>query len=326
MIPIRRRLVGSILGLLAAFATGGRAALAQARSVRIGFLGPRQKSVLTPAVLTRLGELGFVEGKNLMVEYRSADGVAERFPSLARELIELKCDLIFAVGAEPAARALRDATTAIPVLLLANDYDPVAAGIVSNLRRPGRNITGVYVPEAAMAVKRLELMREITPNAKRVLVLADRFTASSLASFRKAADQMHVEIIAETFGAIPYDFESAFARSRTAGIEAAILLASPVFFDQQKRIAELALKHRHATAGFGGMADAGLLISYSANNNKAFSRAGDIAVSVLRGAKPGDIPVEQSTEYELAINLKTARALGITIPQSFAVRADRVIE
>jgi putative ABC transport system substrate-binding protein len=323
MHKVRRR---QFLFAAGALLAAPQIALAQARTARIGFLGPRQKSVLTPAVLKRLGELGFVEGKNLIVENRSADGVVERFPSLARELIQLKCDLILAVGTEYAARALRDAKTTIPVVILANDYDPVAAEIVSNLRRPGGNVTGVYVPEAGMAVKRLELMREIVPKAKRFLVLADRFSKNSLESVRKAADKMHVEINAETFTTVPYDFESAFARGRAAGIEVVIVLSSPVFLDHRKTIAELALKHRQASAGFSLMAEAGLLLSYSAKFEKAFSRAGDIAASILGGAKPGDIPVEQATEFELAINMKTARTLGIAFPQSIAVRADLVIE
>jgi putative ABC transport system substrate-binding protein len=129
---------------------------------------------MIPAVLKRLGELGYVEGKDLTIEYRSADGVSERYPSLACELIQLKCDLIFAVGAEHPARALLDAKTTIPVAILAHDYEPVAAGIVANLRRPGANITGIYVPEPAMAAKRLELLHEIVPRVKRFLVLADR--------------------------------------------------------------------------------------------------------------------------------------------------------
>lgn len=303
-----------------------RIASAQTRTVRIGFLGPRQKSVLTPAVLKRLGELGFVEGKNMIVENRSADGVAERFPALARELIQLKCDLIFAVGAEHPARALLDAKTAIPVVILANDYDPVTAGIVSSLRRPGGNFTGIYVPEPTMAAKRLELIREIVPKVKRFLVLADRFSKHSLEILRKAADQMRLEIVPETFETVPYAFESAFARSRAAGIDAVIVLPSPVFHDNRRRIAELALNHRYASVSNGANAEAGLLLGYSANTDKAFARAGDIAARILGGAKPGDIPVEQSTEFELTINLKTARALGIAIPQSIAVRANRVIE
>jgi len=326
MNPIRRRLVGSTLALLTLAPSAPRIASAQARQVRIGVLGPRQRSVLFPAALKRLGELGYVEGTNLIVEYRSADGVVERFPSLARELIGLKCDLVFAVGAEHPARAFLDATAAVPVVILANDYEPVAAGIVANFRRPGGNITGVYVPEPAIAAKRLELLRDIVPKAKRFLVLTDRFSEFPLESVRKAADQMRLEIVVETFATVPYDFRSAFARGRAAGIEAVTVLQSPVFFDDRKKIVELAMEQRLASSSFGQMADAGFLLGYSANTEKAFARAGDIAASILKGAKPGDIPVEQSTEFVLTVNLKTAKALGISVPGSIMLRADRVIE
>jgi putative ABC transport system substrate-binding protein len=300
--------------------------LAQARPVRIGVLAPRQRSLLFPAVLKRLGELGYVEGKNLVLEYRSADGVIERFPSLARELIQAKCDLIFAAGAEHPARALLEAKASVPVVILAHDYDPVRAGIVSNLRRPGGNVTGMVNPEAAIAAKRLELMREIMPKAKRFLVLADPFSRDQLEAVRRAAEQLRFEIVIETFAAPPYDFESAFAKGRAAGIEAVNVLTSPVFTDQRKRISELLVMHRVPAVSFTfGIEEAGFLIGYGVNAN-AYARAGDIAANILKGAKPGDIAVEQVTEFELVINLKTAKALGISIPQSIAVRADRAIE
>ena len=217
MIPIRRRLVGSALGLLAVIASAPRLALGQARPVRIGVLAPRQPSVYFPDVLTRLGELGYIEGKNLVVDYRSADGVAERFPSLARDLIRAKTELIFALGPVHSARALLEAKVDVPVVILAADYDPVKAGIVSNLRRPGGNVTGIFILQPTLIAKRLEILREFVPKVKRFLVLSDPFTKEQLEAVRQAADQLRVEIIAESFAALPYDFESAFARGRTAG-------------------------------------------------------------------------------------------------------------
>ena len=171
MIPIRRRLVGSTLGLLAVIATVPRIALAQAQSVRIGYLVARQNSLFFAPILKRLEELGFAEGRNLVVDYRSADGVAERFPSLARDLIRAKCDLIVAVGPVQTARAVLEAKAQVPLVIVGVDYDPVKAGVVSSLRRPGGNVTGLTLALPGLSAKRLELLREPVPKAKRFLVL-----------------------------------------------------------------------------------------------------------------------------------------------------------
>lgn len=321
----RRQFLGSALLTVSAIAAG--TSLAQARTVRIGVLAPRQRLNTLPAALKRLGELGFVEGKNLILEYRSAEGDAVRFPALARELIQAKCDLIFAVGTEHAARALLDAKTSIPVVILAVDYDPVKEGIVSNLRRPGANVTGVYISQPTLAAKRLELLFEIVPKAKRFLVLADAFSKDQLESVREAAKKLRVEIVAETFAAPPYDLAAAFAKGRAAGIEAVAVLGSPVFADRRSGIVELAMKHRLPLVGSNWrFTEAGFLLSYGPNPDTAYIRAGDIAASILKGAKPGDIPVEQPTVFELSVNRKTAKALGISIPPSILLRADRVIE
>jgi ABC-type uncharacterized transport system substrate-binding protein len=321
----RRDSVFALLALGAAAVPG--VGLAQARTVRIGVLAPLQRSILVPAAFARLAELGYVEGKNVSVEYRSADGAVDRFPSLARELIQARCDLIFAVGAEGAARALLDAKAGTPIVILALDYDPVRAGIISNLRRPGGNITGMVNPEAAIASKRLELMREIMPRTKRFLVLADPFSADQLEAVQRSAERLRVQIVSEMFAALPYDFEAAFAKGRAAGIEAVNVLTSPVFIGQRKRISELLTKYRRPAVSFTPMVEeAGFLIGYGIKFTTAYARAGDIAASILKGAQPGEIAVEQVTQFELVINLRTAKALGIPIPQSIAVRADRAVE
>jgi putative ABC transport system substrate-binding protein len=318
----------TVLALLTLGATAApRIALAQARPVRIGVLAARLPSFYLPAVLKRLGELGYVEGKTIIVEYRSAQGVAGRFPPLARELIQAKCDLIFALGPEEAARAVIEAKADVPIVILAVDYDPVKAGIVSNLARPGGNVTGMFLSQPTLAAKRLQLMREMVPKAKRFLVLADPFTKEQVEAVRQAAEQLRVEIVVETFAALPYDLESAFVKGRAAGVDAVIPAASPVFADQRTSIAGLAMKHRLPSAGPSTQfAEAGFLFSYGVKPDKAFARAGDIAASILKGAKPGDIGVEQTNEFEFVVNLTTAKTLGIAIPPSIAVRADRAIE
>ena len=237
-----------------------RGVMAQKRSVRIGALGPRQNSIILPPVLKRLAELGYIEGKNLVLDIRSADGVLERFPVLARELIEAKCDLILALGAEPAARALVDAKSRIPVVLIAADYDPVKAGLVSSLRRPGGMVTGLAGVTIELAAKRIEIMREIVPRANRYLVLADNFTKGQLDATVEAARTLRVEIVTETFGAPPYDLDAAFARGRAAQANALIVLSSPEFLNQRTRIFELAMKHRlPAASGARSYGDQGIL-------------------------------------------------------------------
>ena len=321
----RRRFL--ILALLAPNSGIALAAVEQVRHVRIGILGPRRNSSYFPAVLKRLGELGYVQGKNLIVDYRSADGVVERFPALARELVLEKNDLLFAIGPEQSARALIDAKAGSPIILLAIDYDPVKAGLVSSLRRPGGNVTGMMLLTPQLMGKRLELLREILPSAQRFLVFTDAYTLEQLESLRAAADKLHVRLLVEAFGSLPYDFESAFRRGVAAGAEALVILQSPVHTEARVRIFELAMKHRLPSfAPHALHSEAGHLLSYGDNPGTAFSRAGDIAVSILKGMKAGDIPVEQPTTFDLAVNLKTAKALGITIPQTIMVRATRVIQ
>ena len=327
MIPTRRRLVGAAFALLALAPSASRIALSQARLVRIGFLGPLPISLYFPSVLKRLAELGYVEGKNLVVDYRSADGVVERFPTLARDLIRAKCDLIVAAGSDHPARALVEAKTDVPVVILAVDYDPVKAGIVSNLRRPGGNFTGMFLPQSTLATKRLQLLREVMPNAKRFLVLADSFSIEQLDAVRRAAEQLRVAIVIETFEAPPYALDSAFAKGHAAGTEAVVVLSSPVLYRLRSKISELAIKRRlPSISGQVLDAEADFLIGYGVPPDKAFIRAGDIAASILKGAKPGDIPVEQPTVFDFGVNLKTAKALGISIPPSIMLRANRVIE
>ncbi len=315
--------------VLAMFALGAAPStlLAQKRTVRVGALGPRKNSVLLPRALKRLAELGYVEGRNLELVLRSADGVPERFPALARELIEAKCDLIFALGAEAAARALLDAKSPIPVVLIATDYDPLRAGLVSNLRRPGGLVTGVVGETLALSAKRMEIMREILPKVNRFLVLSDNFTKSQLEFSIEAARALRVELVIESFGTPPYDFEAAIAKGRGAQAGALIVLTSPEFRNQRDKIYDLAIKHRlPASYGSESARDRGILFFYGADLDKHVARAGDIAASILGGKPPGDIPIELPTHITLTVNLKTAKALGITVPKSVLVRADQVIE
>jgi putative ABC transport system substrate-binding protein len=323
---VRRRqfLLASALGVLAP-----TCAFAQARSVRIGMLSARSldASFYAGPIVQRLGELGYRESAGMSLEYRSAEGYVDRYPKLARELIDLKCDLIFAIGPELAAGALRDARTSIPVVFLAIDYDPLEKRIVTSLSRPDGNITGVYVPQGALAAKRLEIMHEVVPTARRFLVLADVFSKDQLEAVRKTANAAGVQLTIVEFSKQPYDFAGAFETGRKAGVQALIGLASGVFASNVATISALLAKYRLPSAGTSAaMAGRGFLLSYGPDVPKTTRRVAEIGARILRGAKPADIPVEQADEYELVINAKTARALGLKIPESVLARATRIVQ
>jgi putative ABC transport system substrate-binding protein len=314
---------------LLASATAGlasRAALAQQHPVRIGILGPRSvtESSYTPHLVQRLQELGYRDGSTALLEVRSAEGVVDVYPKLAKQLFERKCDLIFAVGSTP-ARALRDARSPVPVVFLAVEQDPLKAGIVSDLRRPDGNRTGVYVPQEAMVAKRIELLRELLP-LRRLLVLGDPTSKYLVDVARRAAQAAGVQATIVEFSRLPYDFEGALANARKAKAEAVMLLDSPRFSIDGPAIAALFLKHHLPSVGSSMRnAEVGMLLSFSANQTKAARRTAELGVQVLKGAKPADIPVEQADEFELVINAKTAKALGIRLPESIMARATRIV-
>jgi len=306
------------------------AARAQSRAVRIGYLAPRQRSVFLPSILKRLAQLGYVEGKNLALEYRSSDGDVDRFVPLAHELIKTKCDLIYAVGSEHPAQALAASKTHIPVIFIAVTYDPIKVGLVRSLSRPGGNITGMFAPLPELVVKHLELMQQTLPRGKRFLVLADTLTGvgDQLPNARTAARRLGLELVEEVFTtAPPFDLEAALNRAQSAKVEGVIVLDSASFFDQRHRLGQLLMQRKlPSVVNIHYFDEPNFLFAYGTNFHTAFARAGDMAARILSGAKPGDIPIEQATEFELAVNLKTARALGISVPGPLLARANRVIE
>jgi putative ABC transport system substrate-binding protein len=319
----RQFLIGNLLAAIAPVA-----ALAQARPVKVGMLVPRPlaESILAPTIVQRLAELGYREGSGMVLEYRSADGFADRFPRLARELINLKCDVIFAVGAEQAARALRDARSSVPVVFYAQSYEPLEKGIVTSLARPDGNITGVYVPQNALVAKRFEIMREVVPMARRFLVLSDVYTRDQLTAARKAAEIAGLQVTVVEFSKLPYDFAGAFETGSNARVEAFAILSSPVFATNLDAIAGLLAKYRLPSIGTGAFVDSGLLLGFGPHPAKGMRRAAELGARILKGAKPADLPVEQVDEFELVINAKTAKALGVKIPESVLARAVRIVQ
>jgi putative ABC transport system substrate-binding protein len=276
---------------------------------------------------TGMRELGYAEGKNVVIEYRWAEGKYERLTGLAAELVQLKVDVIVAAGTQ-AIQAAQKATTTIPIVMTAT-ADPVAAGFVASLSRPGRNITGLSNISVDLSSKYLELLRAALPKLSRVTVLVNP-SHPNHPSFAK-----NIQATAQTTGVkispVPAgtasEIDAAFAAMRHERAGALIVLPDGFFFAQARRIAELAAQQRLPTMFWTREpVEAGGLMSYGQNIAEHYYRAATYVDKILKGAKPGDLPVEQPTKIELVINLKTAKAIGLTIPQDLLFRADRVIE
>jgi putative tryptophan/tyrosine transport system substrate-binding protein len=273
-----------------------------------------------------LRKLGYREGENVAVEFLSAQGEVERLPDLAAELVRTKVNVIVAGGPDASLRAIRQATTTIPIVMVAVDYDPVALGHVASLARPGGNVTGVFLQTPELTAKRLELLKEVLPRVSRVAVLWDPFSADQLREAEKAARALGIRLQPLEVRNLPHDLEHAFqvaVQQRAGGL---LLLASPLFFRERARLAELALRHRLPLSTTRLVAEAGALMGYGTNASTGYRRAAHYVDRILRGARPADLPIEQPTEFELVLNVRTAKALGLTIPPSVLIRANHVIE
>jgi putative ABC transport system substrate-binding protein len=272
-----------------------------------------------------LADLGYVEGRNVDLEYRSAEGKAERLPELARELVRLTPDVIFALGGD-VAPAVKSATATIPIVA-AVSLDPVLSGLVADLARPGGNITGVTFVSSELAAKRLQLLKEIAPAISRVAVLWN--PAHPDFEYREtlvAGQQLGVQVRSlEVRG--PGDFGPALEAAATARSDAVIVASSRLMTLNRQQIIALATKHRMlVVSGWGPWAQSGALLSYGPDLDAIIRRAAINVHKILKGARPGELPVERPTKFELVINLKTAQAFGLTVPPSLATRADRIIE
>jgi putative ABC transport system substrate-binding protein len=323
----RRRFLTALAGALAA---PGLALAQQAeRTHRLGWLSTAasRAEAYNVAFAQRLRELGFVEGRNLIIEYRSADGRNERLRELAADLARRNCDVLLAPGTEAILVALEQASRNTPIVIVANDYDPVATGHIASFARPGGRITGMSQLQSELPAKRLELLRELLPRAKRIAVLADTSTVGQLKAAQAAAKPLGLTLHVLEFKRAPYDYEQAFAEAARARAEALLALASAHFVPARRHIPDLALKH-HLPSIFGHSlwAEAGGLLSYGPNFSDFYRRAAEQVSMILKGAKPAEMPVEQASKLELVINAKTARVLGIAIPDSIRLRADRIID
>ncbi len=275
----------------------------------------------------RLRELGYVEGQNLATEFRTAEGRHDRLPALAAELVRLKMDLLICAGQEAVVRACRHATGTIPIVAPAFEYDPVALGYVASLGRPGGNITGISAFSPELTAKRLQLLKEAVPRVTRVAMLWQKLAAPQIRPAEEAARSLGVRLQALEVQEPPFDYESLFKAAVRGRAEALWIIPSPMFFPDRKRIADLALKNRFPTM-FSRLqyVEAGGLTAYDFNLDAAYRQLATYVDKILKGAKPADLPVEQPTRFELVINMKTAKALGLTFPQSILIRADNLIQ
>jgi putative ABC transport system substrate-binding protein len=300
----------------------------QAKVYRIGILstGNPRSTAIFQALEQRLHELGYIEGQNLAIEFRNAEGRIDRLPGLAAELVRLNVDVVI-VASDPGTRAVREASAKIPIVIVSVNYDPIALGYIKSLARPGTNVTGVLFLHRELTAKRIELFKEILPTVNRVCVLSDPQGADQLRALEAANRSMGLKLQVLQLGNPSYDFESAFRIAMRARAEALYVLTTPVIFRERSTIAQLALKNRLPTSfAHREHVDAGGLMSYGPNFEDMWRLAAVFVDKILKGAKAADLPVEQPTKFELVINLKTAKALGLTIPPSVLLRADQVIE
>ena len=327
-----RRTFGGALVLTTVGMTGIARAQPTRRVHRIGIIvsagppseliGPEPQSTSVSALLRGLRELGYVYGRDFLTEVRSAEGLPARFPILAAELVRLKVDVI--VAPQPPLAVLRKATSTIPVVM-ASASNPIGEGLVQSLGHPGGNFTGLSSQSSDLMGKRLELLKELVPATPLVAVVWERDNLDGLRAVEAAAQERGWKLLALEVGNAG-ELERAFAAATAARAGALLVAGGGTLLGGRQRVAELAISNRLPSIySLRLYVDAGGLMSYAADPYDAFRRAAFFVDKILKGAKPADLPVEQPTKFELVINLKTANALGLTIPQSLLRRADEVI-
>ena len=295
----------------------------------IGYLSsrdPASESARTEAVRLGLRERGYIEGQNIAIEHRYAEGNRERFPELAAELVRLKVDIIVAAGGDLLVRPVMNASKTIPIVMMGGGADPVEAGLIKSLAHPGGNVTGLTNLTRDLGGKRLELLKEAVPQIARVAVLYDAAGVREVTEVLPAAGRaLKLTIQPWEIRAVD-DFEKVFAAVSKQRPDGLYVPAGALLNSNQKRIAGFALKSRLPSMyGRREFVDSGGLMYYGADEAESYKRVAYYVDRILKGAKPADLPVEQPTKFELVFNLKTAKQIGLTIPQSLLYRADKVI-
>jgi putative ABC transport system substrate-binding protein len=322
----RRRFVLALSAIVVAPALRGQ----PARVYRVGVLRPTAAGgdeVMSPGLARALRDLGYVEGRNLVIDTRFADNKISRLPALAQELVASKVDAIVAVG-ESATRAAKAATTTIPIVFTVG-FDPIAAGLVTSLNRPGGNATGVTLLTSPLAQKRIEILLELVPSARSIAMIVNPKSPDTEHDVRdaRAAAQANGRALTVVDASTPAELAAAFATVTAQRPDALLAGSDPFFIARRHEFVTLAARLKvPAIYPFREFTEVGGLISYGTNIANAFRQSGIYAGRILKGAKPADLPVLQPITFELVINLKTARALGFDIPPTLHARSDEVIE
>jgi putative ABC transport system substrate-binding protein len=275
--------------------------------------------------LERLRALGYREGSNLQVESASNLTSFDRLPVVAAEMDSHHPDVMFAGGGEPLLRAITQATGITPIVMLFVDFDPVAKGHVASLARPGGNVTGIYLQQLDVAAKKLQLLKEAVPSARRVAVLFDISSRDQYRVAQSAAPQLGVTLLPRELQGDPYDFEGAVRSAAADQADAVLILSSGAFYPARHILMNAIQQHRLPSMGSLPFQDAGTMLCYSANFHEIFARAADYVDRIFRGQKPAEMAIEQPTKLEFVINLRTAKSLDIVMPESLLRRADVVI-
>ena len=325
---MRRREFITLLGATAvAWPAAGNAQ--QTKIYRIGVLGsvPRDNVVGIQALFDELTAFEYREGENFTVEHRELVDDADRLSTIAAELVRSDADVIVVEGPEALLKAALGATKSIPIVMIAINFDPLARGYVTSLARPEGNLTGVAFRQPELAAKQLELLKEAFPQATRLAILWDRFSADQFDAAEQNARSWGLAIKTLKLENPPYDFDEAFRILAADRPHMVLVLSSPYFARQRPIVARAALQHGTPTMFiFRSYVESGGLMSYGVDMTAMRRRAAAYVAKILKGTRPGDLPIEQPTKFELVVNLKTAKALGIELPPSLLARADEVIE
>ncbi len=327
---MRRREFIALLGGAAALAPLAARAQHPGKPARIAVIAGSTNAIMGPAYRAFLDELrrtGFVEGRNLSVQLRQSDQDLAALSAQALEMAGTHPDALVALGLEDALRAFVRASQTIPIVFVANNYDPIARGYVQSLAKPGGNVTGVFLRQTELAEKQVELLTQAFPDKKRLAVLWDHVSAAQFEAAERRGKLLRLEVHSHKMEKPPYDIAAVYRSIEDAGAAMLLALTSPFFARYREQIVELAIRQRLPTMFiFKGYAEAGGLMSYGADPVAMYRQGATFVAKVLKGAKPADLPVEQPTKYEMMINLKTAKAIGVELPTSVLIRADEVIE
>jgi putative ABC transport system substrate-binding protein len=323
---IDRRAIVTLLGGAAALP---RPALAQStgKVLRVAVVNVQPRSAPNWTIfIRRLAELGYVEGRNLVYDHVQIPN-AEAWEALYREAVARKPDVVVAAGPETSLGAARAAAGTLPIVMIAVDYDPIARGHVASLARPGGNVTGVYFQNAELAAKHLQLMQEMMPGVATTAVFWDRHSADYWAALKGAAPKQGIKLAGVELTKPPYDFATALGAFAPTERRFLIAQSSPFFFLDRVALAQAAIRHRTALlAQLNESVTAGALMSYGATFAEMWGLAAGYVDQIAKGARPADLPVRQPVKFELTLNLKTAKALGLTVPPALLAQADGVIE